>query len=246
MNDSKRIHNAYHSKIKSQSKIISSKNFTYRNLIDVIIGYIKPEMKILDIGCGAGTLDFYLAGKVKNIQGIDISKKAVASCNATKRNLGIKNVNFSIRYFPEEIVNGKFDLIIFTEIIEHLEDDKLALKKMNKMLSKNGLLFLSTPSQHAPLHRLGLAKEFDKRVGHIRRYDKKELISLIKKSGFKIKEINETEGIIRNFLYVNQPAGKLVRFIKFFLSDIVTYVDNMTIPIFGASNYIIIAEKIKP
>lgn len=242
--DRKKIHEKYHTQTSSQKKKIRRNNFTYRILIEKIEKYLSKKMKVLDIGCGAGTLDFYLANKVKDIQGVDISKKAIDSCNATKENLEIKNVNFKVCFFPSENVKGKFDLVIFTEIIEHLEDDMKALREINKLLNKKGILFLSTPSSNSPLHRLGLAKDFDKRVGHVRRYDLHELLDLIQKNGFKIKEVNKTEGILRNFLYVNQPAGKLVKFLKYFMSDIYTFVDNLTIPVFGESNFIIVAEKV--
>ncbi|HVZ12778.1 MAG TPA: class I SAM-dependent methyltransferase [Patescibacteria group bacterium] len=243
VSDRKRLHEKYHKKTKKQFKTIESNNFTYRLLISELEKLVKKDIRILDIGCGAGTLDFYIANKGPKILGIDISDIAINSCIETAKQLGIKNAEFKRIYFPRENVTGKFDLIIFTEVIEHLEDDVLALQKINKLLNTNGKLILSTPSKNAPLNRLGLTKKFDLEVGHLRRYTEEELTRKLKKEGFKILKVNKTEGIIRNFLFVNPIAGKFVRFIKFFVSDAVTIVDNFTLPLFGNSNYIIIAKK---
>ena len=243
--DSKRIHEEYHKDTKSQNKIISGDNFTYRTILYVINRYLRGEKKVLDIGCGAGTLDFYLANKGHDVTGVDISKNAIKSCTETAKNLGIKDIKFIQINFPKQIINAKFDFIIFSEVIEHLQDDKLALIQIVKLLRKSGILILTTPSIDAPLHKWGLTKEFDKRVGHLRRYDVKQLQKMINESGFKITELIITEGPIRNFLFINPIAGKLVRIINRFFSDQASLIDNFSARIFGGSDIIVVARKVE-
>src|SRR3989344_5425078 len=213
--NSRRIHEMYHQKTKAQHKIIDEGNFTYRVILSIINKYLKGTKKVLDIGCGAGTIDFYLANKGHNITGVDISDKAIESCIQTAKNLGLKNVEFKQVDFPKETIGGTFDFIICSEVIEHLENDALALKKIVKLLKKGGILILSTPSIDAPLHKWGLTKEFDKKVGHLRRYNIKELQQMVTKAGFKIIDSRITEGPLRNFLFINPIAGNFIRFIKF-------------------------------
>ena len=55
--------------------------------------------------------------------------------------------------------------------------------------------------------------------------------------------MKKNEGILRNFLFLNPIAGKFIRFIKFFLVDVVTYLDNATVPLFGESDLIVVLEK---
>ncbi len=62
-------------------------------------------------------------------------------------------------------------------------------------------------------------------------------------SKFKILESYGTEGILRNFLFLNPVAGKFIRFIKFFLSDIVTALDSFSCKTFGESDLFIILKK---
>lgn len=233
----------FHKETSIQTKLINDNNFTYRILLGFINKFLVKHKNILDIGCGAGTLCLYYASKGNTILGIDISQKAIDSANGSAKFLRLTNARFKKMGFPREIPREKFDFIIFTEVIEHLENDDLALKKIFSILKKSGIVFISTPSKNAPLHKLGMAKEFDKRVGHLRRYTIKELEGKAIKCGFTVLETKKTEGIVRNFLFLNPIAGKLVRFIKFFLSDWVTFVDDISLRLFGESNIFIVLQK---
>lgn len=243
-NKSKIIHERYHSKTRKSYKVISENNFTYRLLLETINKSVKKNATVLDIGCGAGAISLYMASKGHQVTGIDISEKAIKTCKDSAKFLDLKT-KFLTVYFPQEKIRDHFDTIIFTEVIEHLEDDRKALMQIHEMLNKNGLLILSTPSESAPLHKLGLTNSFDKEVGHLRRYSLKKLTKLLEETGFKIKKTRKTEGIIRNFLFVNPIAGKFIRLIKFFISDWVTTLDNISLGLFGESNYIIVAKKVE-
>lgn len=233
----------FHNTTSIQIKVIKNNNFTYRILLEIINYYLKSPKNILDIGCGAGALGLYLANNGNTVLGIDISQKAVESANESAKYLGFKKAKFQKMNFPNKVPNKKFDMILFTEVIEHLENDDLALKKIYNLLKPEGIVIISTPSKNAPLHKLGLAKEFDKKVGHLRRYTLEELIKKANKYEFKILETKKVEGIIRNFLFLNPIAGKFIRFIKFFLSDWVTFIDNISLKLFGESNIILILQK---
>ncbi len=242
---SKRIHERYHRKTHQQPRIVSESNFTYRLLINKLNKHIRENVSVLDIGCGAGSLSFYLASKKNYVLGLDISEKAIRKCRESAKMMGLSNVDFVQSEFPKFNSTKKFDAVIFTEVIEHLPSDKLALRKINSLLKNGGILILSTPSVNAPLHKLGATRKFDKEVGHLRRYNLRLLRKLIKDAGFRILETKKTEGIFRNFLFVNPYAGKFVRFLNYsrVLSDIATFLDNLSLKFFGESNYIIVAKK---
>lgn len=238
------LYEIYHSKSKGQGKIVGEKNFTYINILPILNSCLGKNInKILDIGCGSGTISLYLASKGYEVKGIDISKKAIEACKESANNIGLKNVKFEISEFPKSLPQEKFNLIFFSEVIEHLPNDDLALRKIHKLLKPGGILFLSTPSKNAPLYKLGLAKKFDKEVGHLRRYTLEELKIKLKRNGFKIKKTYKKEGLLRNYLFLNTIAGKLIRFIRFFLVDIFTFIDNISVKLFGESQIIIIAHK---
>ncbi len=239
-----KLYETFHKNTSAQSSTIKKNNFTYRHILYFVDKYLYGKNKVLDVGCGSGTLCLYIANKKKNILGIDISKKAIQTCIESSKTLNLTEyTSFKAIDFPKQSINGKFDLVILTEVIEHIKDDKLALKSIYKLLNKNGILIISTPSVNALLHKIGYAKQFDKRVGHLRRYSTEGLVKMCKESGFKIIETKKIEGVLRNYLFLSTNAGKFVRFIKWSVSDVVTIIDNLTIPIFGESNILIVCKK---
>lgn len=242
---SRHLYEKFHQKTTFQEKVINIKNFTYRIILSVINNHISSftNKTILDIGCGAGTVSLYLANQGANIVGIDISRKAIDSCKKSAKALKLKDKTQFICNTIEQVkFRRKFDVIICSEIIEHIPNDKAFLKRIHKLLKKNGLLILSTPSINAPLYKIGLAQNFDKRVGHIRRYSRQQVSDLVKKSGFTIEEVKLTEGILRNFFFLTK-FGWFIKFFRGIISDIVTIIDTLLIQPFGESQIFIVARK---
>ena len=239
------LYEKYHLKRRLQKRVIADNDFTYRSILFFLHKYGMKSKNVLDIGCGVGTTSLYLGSKGKNVLGIVISKSGilVAKQNAEKLNLG-KFVKFQVLDFPNKLPEIKFDLVICSEVLEHLINDKDAVFQIKNLLNKNGIAIASSPSQNAPLYKLRLLNNFDKEVGHIRRYNKENFNNLFKSVGFKVLETKKTEGILRNFLFTNSFGGFLLRILnKRPFSVLVTFIDNLTVPLFGESDIYLIAQK---
>lgn len=242
------FYDLFHKKGLVQKKVIKNNNFTYRNTIEILnkeIGNTR-NVKILDYGCGVGTVALYVASKGNRVLGVDVSPRAIMLAKKSAKILKLGNlVEFQVINERFRLKHkSEFDIAILTEVIEHVYDDDKMLSDICYSVKKDGKLILSAPSVNAPLYRLGLASEFDKKVGHLRRYDSIILIDKLEKSGFHVNGAKRVEGILRNSLFVISSFGKLIRFIRGPISDLVTIVDNLTIPIFGESNIYVIAQKI--
>lgn len=240
------LYEKYHSAKRVQKRIIDKDNFTYKHIIKVLEFYIDGK-KIIDIGCGTGSLDFYLAQKGKKIVGIDVSQNAIdtAILNAKKFNLD-KNIAFFVSNFPEQKIKGKFDTILCFEVIEHIQNEKKTVEEIFKLLKKNGNAIFSVPSQNAPLHKLGFAKNHDRAVGHLRRYTQESLTQLLKKQGFTILSRHKNEGLIRNFLFIHPFGGLIVKLANRFkfIADFITFIDNPFLILFGEAQIIVVVQKI--
>ncbi len=225
-------------------RIIGKKDFTYRHIVQVLDKFCL-EKNVLDIGSGVGTLDFYLAFQGKNILGIEISERAV---EVAKRSLKIFNLQNKIKFIRGDFfnlrLNKTYDLVICSEVLEHLKDDQAAIKKIYDLTKKNGLVMITVPSLNAPLIKLGVIKKFDKISGHLRRYALESLLALLEKNQFQVVYTQKTEGMVRNSLYVFKLNLVIKLANKFsFISDLITWCDNLALKLFRESQIIVVAKK---
>lgn len=122
---------------------------------------------VLEVGCGVGSFTRRLAldERVISVRSIDINLMAVAH---TQRHVSdIPKV--SVEHCDLMEVDGRYDLVICLNVLEHVEDDKAFLKKLLSLLKPQGILFLLVPA-HSMLYC-----EFDREGGHLRRYSKSSL-----------------------------------------------------------------------
>lgn len=105
---------------------------------------IKNTDKVLDVGCGRGDILNYIQNKTKHAYGLDISKGNIA---VAKRLL-----NRNVKLFTQDITkktkfpNNYFDIIILTDVIEHIPDRYSLFKELKRILKKKGRLIIETPN----------------------------------------------------------------------------------------------------
>lgn len=130
-------------KHKSKNPI---QQFLIRNFYTTFINVLKPLPDIetvLDVGCGEGfTLERLWAHNIgKKLEGIDFSKEAIALGKKTYPTFIFKQG--SIYRLPYK--DSSFDLVVSTEVLEHLEDPKKAFKELIRVSNK--YLLLSVPNE---------------------------------------------------------------------------------------------------
>lgn len=107
------------------------------------IPHLKPGMRLLDVGCGPGSLTVGLAQKVApgQVEGVDISDGEIEKAKAHVAKVGAANVRFSVASayelpFPDE----SFDAVFSHTVLEHLKEPVKAIKEMRRVLVKGGVL----------------------------------------------------------------------------------------------------------
>lgn len=103
----------------------------------------KNDIKILEIGSGLGYLTYSLRKDGYNINGLDISKEAVA--RATD-NFGEYYINADIYEYVNKH-EGEYDIVIFTELIEHINDILKFMKCVINLVSDTGNVIFTTPNK---------------------------------------------------------------------------------------------------
>ncbi|MCM8788149.1 MAG: methyltransferase domain-containing protein [Candidatus Omnitrophica bacterium] len=128
-------------------KILNKKEFKKRfDLIfnSLLKNYDFKNKKVLDAGCGLGLITNELIKRKSDVYGIDISKKSV---EYLKNKFNSEKFMFSsVAKLPFK--NDFFDLVIFTEVLEHIEkkDQLTALRELYRVLKPKGFLVLTTPN----------------------------------------------------------------------------------------------------
>jgi glycosyltransferase involved in cell wall biosynthesis len=161
----------------------------------IILDYLKKKniklKNFLEIGIGGGNLITDLKKISEKGEGMDISDEAIKAV----KGLADEKIKIKKKNFLEIEEGNKYDLIISLELIEHLEDDKEALKKINQLLIKNGLLIISVPAHQKKWSII------DEWAGHYRRYEKKEIIKILKEENFQIKKVHNYGFPLLNILW---------------------------------------------
>ena len=115
-----------------------------------ILGDVKGK-KVLDVGCGTGSLTFYIAQEGANVIGIDLSRNLIEHCREQSKNLGFsiefRVMNAQIPDFEDET----FDIIVGSRIIHHLPDIGLFFNICKRLLKKNGFIAFIEPLKKNPI-----------------------------------------------------------------------------------------------
>jgi 2-polyprenyl-3-methyl-5-hydroxy-6-metoxy-1,4-benzoquinol methylase len=114
----------------------------------------KQKLRILDIGCGNGSLSNLIAQHGYEVVGVEESESGVQLAQDTFPNC--KFVQGSIYNLPYAEIGDNFDIVIASEVIEHLFFPRELVVNAQKFLKPNGRLILTTP-YHGYLKNLVLA-----------------------------------------------------------------------------------------
>lgn len=156
--------------------------YLFRKKLSLIMlkNYFPNINNFLEIGAGRGDYSKTLSEYVGIGDIIEFSQRAIP---ILEERLGGGNINIIHGDFLDYNFLKKYSLIVMFEVLEHIKDDELAIRKINNLLSDNGLLLLSVPSKSK---KMGIT---DQVAGHYRRYDRKNLIKLLEKNNFEIIEL---------------------------------------------------------
>lgn len=135
--------------------------------------------KILEIGSGSGNISQFFVADKKEIY---LSDYDPSFCQMLKQkfpqmsNDRILNINAEAEDLLSEnrALYHSFDTVVAVNVVEHLHDDKLALKNMYSLLRKNGKIVILVPAFQMFYNKL------DRNLNHYRRYSYQKLELLLK------------------------------------------------------------------
>ena len=155
-------------------------NPTARHLEHIIVKMLHPlkdVSSLLDVGCGMGVNVKILKRHfpLLKITGTDISPK---SLELAQSYVGVSPlIDYKVLNVQAEALKTQYDVVLCSQVLEHIEDDKQAVQNLFKMTGK--YLLLTVPG--------GKFNSTSKLVGHFRHYNKNQLVELVESAGFKVE-----------------------------------------------------------
>jgi len=131
---------------------------------------------VLEVGAGQGNNLFEFVASVNFTSWKSIEPDTVLF-EKLKKNVMSLNMNIATSCGTiDSLSDESYDTIIYWDVLEHIEEDKLELEKVASFLNKGGKMIIIVPSWQF------LYSDFDKSIGHNVRYNKKLLNSVIPNS----------------------------------------------------------------
>jgi SAM-dependent methyltransferase len=151
----------------------------FRVLRRMIGSHLKPETRILEIGCGNGLVMWQMENILKIVpDGCDLNFKALESMMPVNGNVFL----YDIFELNQKLV-GQYDLVIMMDVLEHIENDLSFLITSLNYLKPGGWIVIGSPA-HQRLYSV-----YDRVVGHVRRYEKKDFVRLFESTGLQNPQI---------------------------------------------------------
>lgn len=161
--------------------------------------YCSSASSYLEIGCGNGTLlkEIQQHFKEMRLYGSEIYLDALH--NSQKRAPDSHFMQMDIKNIP--FVN-EFDAIGCFDVLEHINDDMLALKNINQALTSNGNFIITVP-QH-----MSLWSDQDTLACHCRRYSANELYSKLMTAGFDVAFMSSFVSTLMPPIYLSRRFSR--------------------------------------
>jgi len=123
-----------------------------RKRVDFIANVLKTSLpsnaRILDVGCGNGVISRHLGKLGYPVLGIDVSEKTIETARSLTT---LPNVSFQTKSAEELVASGeKYDAVICSEVLEHLNDPGSLLDVLYQTLTDNGKLIVTVPNGKGP------------------------------------------------------------------------------------------------
>ena len=176
---------------------------TYWAVSSVLNELSNIDIKVLEVGSGLGYLTYALNIANINTKGIDISNQAV---QMAKSKFGDYYQCVDVFKYAQENP-GKFDVVILTEVIEHVHNPVEFLCNLKKLITKNGKIIVTTPNKS--LYPREIIWDTELPPVHWSWLSEITLVQIANKIDMSVKFVDFTNFYIDKLRYIN--ISKLIK-----------------------------------
>lgn len=164
----------------------------YQRKLQITRDYLRPDMDVLEFGCGTGGTAILHAPHVRHITAIDFSASMLAIARRKAAETGVGNLSFEqadITSFAAP--QGSFDVILGLSILHLLADKDAVIAKVFRLLKPGGVFISSTTCVGDTMGLFKLIAPLGKAVGLLPQLDvmtTAELVASLTGAGFAIEQ----------------------------------------------------------
>jgi SAM-dependent methyltransferase len=170
-----------------KSAALEDRHWWYAERRRLIQRLVKPfgTGRCLDVGCGSAGNTRGLLDHGWDAAGVELTE--VASRIARGRGVPVVRGDARLLPFPD----ASFDLVVSTDVWEHVEEDDQIARESFRVLRPGGRLVVAVPAG------MVLWSGHDVALGHVRRYEPPQLRGVVEGAGFRIERVRSWNVLLR-------------------------------------------------
>lgn len=214
------------------------------NYAEWIFELIEPHLgdEVLEVGAGHGTFTEMLARKAGRVVACDLSERCADRLR--ERFSGDEHVEVLNGSIDSAATHGLFDSVVLINVLEHIEDDDGALRDARSLLKRGGRIVLWVPAFSF------LYSDFDRRIGHHRRYNRTRLRTQLADVGYEVQAASYVNAVgavawlmVARLLHRTPTDGAPVRVFDKYFVPVLKRLERRWRPPFGQS---VLAIAVRP
>jgi SAM-dependent methyltransferase len=214
------------------------------NYANWIFELIEPHLgdEVLEVGAGHGTFTEMLARTAKRVVACDLSERCADRLH--DRFSGDEHVEVLHGSIDSAATYGPFDSVVLINVLEHIKDDDGALRNVLSQLKPGGRVILWVPAFSF------LYSDFDRRIGHQRRYSRTGLRTQLADAGYEVQTVSYVNAVgavawlvLARFLRRTPTGGAPVRVFDKYFVPVLRPLERRWSPPFGQS---VVAIAVSP
>jgi SAM-dependent methyltransferase len=184
--------------------------------IDLERADVGEGVRVLDLGCGSGRHSFAAARTGATVVALDMDAAectTVAGMFAAMVEAGEIDPVTSTSVARGDALtlpfaDGAFDVVICSEVFEHIERDDLAMAECARVLRPGGILALSVPRAWPERVNWALSAAYhDRPGGHLRIYRRTILLARVRRAGFSLRGGHHAHGLHSPYWWLRSAVG---------------------------------------
>jgi len=163
----------------------------YEKKLAITREYLRPDMEVLEFGCGTGSTALVHAPLVRHIRALDCSSKMLEIARARAEAAGVGNVSFEKATIEElDVPESSVEVVLGLSILHLLDDRRSVVAKVHRMLRPGGVFVSNTACLDDSLGWLKYVLPVARWVGlapYVAFFTTRELVQELTTAGFAIE-----------------------------------------------------------